>query len=110
MAEAPPAARQAHAAERARRFRLTPPVVAVILGSLTLALTVLYVPLAWPARDISDGWDVLLSLVGFALPGVVVARRQPGNPIGWILIGLGVLGACYLDASRYAALDYHFHH
>jgi hypothetical protein len=110
MAEAPPAAGQAHGTERARGFRLTPPLVAVILGSLTLALTILYVPLAWPARDISDGWEALLSLLGFALPGVVVARRQPGNPIGWILIGLGVLGTFYLDASRYAALDYHFHH
>jgi hypothetical protein len=46
----------------------------------------------------------------FALPGVVVARRQPGNPIGWILIGLGLLGAFYADASRYAVFDYHFHH
>jgi len=65
--------------------------MAVVLGALALALTVLYVPLAYPARDFSDGWQALLSLLAFALPGVVVARRQPGNPIGWILIGLGVL-------------------
>jgi hypothetical protein len=31
-------------------------------------LTVLYIPLAWPAGDVSDGWDVLLALVAFALP------------------------------------------
>jgi hypothetical protein len=49
-------------------------------------------------------------LLAFALPGVVVARRQPGNPIGWILIGLGMLGAFYEDAARYAVFDYHFHH
>ena len=110
MAEARSAAGQAHVAERARRLRLAPPVTAVILGTLALALTVLYVPLAWPARDVSDGWEVLLSFAGFALPGVVVARRQPGNPIGWILIGLGVLGTFYVDASRYAVFDYHFHH
>jgi hypothetical protein len=97
-------------AERARRFRLAPPVTAVILGTLALALTVLYAPLAWSARDISDGWNVLLSFAGFTLPGVVVARRQPRNPIGWILIGLGVLGTFYVDASRYAVFDYHFHH
>ena len=80
------------------------------LGAATFALTVLYIPLAWPAGDVSDGWNVLLALVAFAVPGVVVARRQPGNPIGWILIGLGLLGAFYTDASRYSVFDYHFHH
>ena len=94
--------------EAARRFRLASPL-AVVLGVLTLALTVLYVPLAWPARDFSDGWQVLLGLLSFALPGVVVARRQPGNPIGWILIGLGMLAGFYTDTGRYAVLDYHFH-
>jgi hypothetical protein len=111
MAGARPVAGQAPTAvEGARRFRLASPITAVILGAVALVLTVLYVPLAWPARDVSDGWDVLLSFVGFALPGVVVARRQPRNPIGWILIGLGVLGTFYGDASRYAVFDYHFHH
>jgi hypothetical protein len=93
-----------------RRIRLTPARTAVVLGAVTLALTVLYIPLAWPAGDASDGWQVLLALVAFAVPGVVVARRQPGNPIGWILIVLGLLGAFYTDAARYAVFDYHFHH
>jgi hypothetical protein len=102
---------QASVALTARRHvRLTPARTAVVLGAVTLMLTVLYIPLAWPAGDVSDGWDVLLALVAFALPGVVVARRQPGNPIGWILIGLGLLGAFYTDAARYAVFDYHFHH
>jgi uncharacterized membrane protein HdeD (DUF308 family) len=56
--------------------------VAVILGALALVLAVLYVPLAWPARDVGDGWQVLLGLLAFAVPGVVVARRQPVNPSG----------------------------
>ena len=102
--EAPPAA------ESGRRFRPASPRTAVVLGALTLVLAVVYVPLAYPARDVSDGWVVLLALLAFAVPGVVVARRQPGNPIGWILIGLGMLGAFYTDAARYAVFDYHFHH
>jgi hypothetical protein len=84
--------------------------MAVILGALPFALTVLYVPLAWPARDFGDGWQVLLGFLAFALPGVVVARRQPGNPIGWILIGLGVYAGVITDIGRYAVFDYHFHH
>ena len=44
-----------------------------------------------------------------SLTGVLVARRQPGNPIGWILVGLGVFATFYTDAGRYAVFDYHFH-
>jgi hypothetical protein len=87
-----------------------PARAAVWLGVLGLALAVLYVPLAWPARDIGDGWQVLLGFLAFTLPGVVVARHQPRNPIGWILVGLGLLSAVYTDAERYAVIDYHFHH
>ena len=47
--------------------------------------------------------------LAFAVPGVVVARRQPGNPIGWILIGLGVYAGVITDVGRYAVFDYHFH-
>ena len=50
----------------------------LILGALTLVLTASLLPLA-PARDLSDGWQVLL-FVAVSLPGVVVARRQPAIP------------------------------
>ena len=53
VGEAPQAAARAPAAEGVRRFRVASPAIAVILGALTLALTVLYVPLASQARD---GW------------------------------------------------------
>jgi hypothetical protein len=105
-----PAGGQVPVAEGARRVRLAAAPTAAVLGALTLALAVLYVPLAYPVRDFSDGWQVLLGFLAFALPGVVVARGQPGNPIGWILIGLGVFGCFYTDAGRYAVLDYHVHH
>ena len=85
-------------------------MTAAVLAGLTLALTMLYVPLASPARDVSDGWQVLMGFLAFALPGAVVARRQPGNPIGWLLLGLGVYAGVITDVGRYAVLDYHFHH
>ncbi len=110
MGETQPVGQVLGATKAARHSRSAPARTAVALGAVTFALTVLYIPLAWPAGDVSDGSDVLLALVAFAVPGVVVARRQPGNPIGWILIGLGVLGAFYTDAARYAVFDYHFHH
>jgi hypothetical protein len=98
------------AAGHARPFRLASPVTAAALAILTLALTVLYVPLAWPAHDLADGWQVLMGFLAFAVPGAVVARRQPGNPIGWLLLGLGVYAGVITDVGRYAVLDYHFHH
>jgi hypothetical protein len=110
VGETEPVGQASGAGKAARHVRSAPARTAVALGAVTFALTLLYIPLAWPARDVSDGWDVLLALVAFAGPGVVVARRQPGNPIGWILIGLGVLGAFYTDAARYSVFDYHFHH
>jgi hypothetical protein len=110
MREAQPAAGpRPVTTEVARRFRPASPAIAALAGVLTLVLAILYVPLAWPARDVSDGWPVPL-FVAVCLTGVVVARRQPGNPIGWILIGLAVFSTFYADAARYAVFDYHFHH
>ena len=42
--------------------------------------------------------------------GLMVARRQPGNPLGWLLMGFGGWVALYDVAGGYAVLDYHFHH
>jgi ABC-type Fe3+ transport system permease subunit len=79
--EALPAGGQAPpTAESGRRFRLASPRTAVVLGVLTFVLAVVYVPLAYPARDVSDGWVVLLSLLAFAVPGVVVALHQALEP------------------------------
>ena len=97
-------------AKGGRRARSASSRAAALLGALALALTVLYVPLAYPVRDYGDGWQVLFGFLAFALPGVVVARRQPGNPIGWILLGLGVFVCFQTDAGRYAVFDYHVHH
>jgi hypothetical protein len=42
--------------------------------------------------------------------GVVVARRQPHNPIGWILIGLVILLGLRVVGEFYAVLDYRLGH
>lgn len=41
---------------------------------------------------------------------MVVARRQPRNPEGWLLLGLAVCGIALLDSGLYAVLDYRVHH
>ena len=88
---------------KARRFRLASPATATVLGALVFVLTVIAIPLA-SLTVINVGSD-LLNLV-FAGVGVVVARRQPRNPIGWILL-IFILVALLGDAAgAYAVLAY----
>jgi hypothetical protein len=46
-----------------------------------------------PREDRLDLIDVLFSIgfVGYATVGVLIAARQPRNPVGWLLCGFGLL-------------------
>ncbi len=89
------------------RARLASQSVVVILGGLTLLLFVAVVPLSVVAHQFTAG-DVLsvLVTVPFAAVGVVVAYRQPGNPIGWILFLLALVVAAGGDAGFYSLRAY----
>jgi hypothetical protein len=52
-----------------------------------------------------------LAVVGLLAAGLglVIARRQPGNRIAWLLLVFGVVIAFYQDAAGYSVWDYHFH-
>jgi hypothetical protein len=46
----------------------------------------------------------------FGAVGVVVARREPQNPVGWMLAGIALLFiVCTTGAANYLALDYGTH-
>ena len=51
------------------------------------------------------------ALLAISLPmcavGLIVARRQPGNPIGWLLLVIPAAVLLGLDAGPYAWLVYH---
>jgi len=93
----------AQADVKARRFRLASPATATVLGALVLALNAIAIPLAG-LTVLNIGSD-LLNLT-FAGAGVVVARRQPRNPIGWILLIFIFLALLGDDAGAYAVLAY----
>jgi hypothetical protein len=99
----------------ARRFLLGPPAAAVTLFVLALALGVASLPLAGlagRAAGSNTGNDAAVALLTLALAGVglLVARHQPGNPIGWLLLGSGVCFALDSDASSYELADYLLRH
>jgi hypothetical protein len=81
-----------------RRFGLLSPGTATVLGALVLVLAIATFTLKGFAHQLtgSGTWSGIAIVVMYAGVGLVVARRQPRNPIGWLLllfIALYVLGA-----------------
>ena len=75
----------------ARRFALASPATATVLGALVVVLAAALVPLAALVHHdlLLDGGEAIIA-VPFAPVGFIVARRQPGNPIGWLLLAVPV--------------------
>ena len=95
-----------------RRVRVASPVTAVLLGALGLALIAAWVPLTYLTGDLQasrDGTAPALALACGVL-GMLVARRQPRNPEGWLLLSLAVGVIAVVDSGLYAVLDYRVHH
>jgi hypothetical protein len=94
------------------RFRLASPATATVLGALALVLMAVAIVLSGLVHTLSvlGSGPIVPIVVVYAGVGVVVARRQPRNPIGWILI---IFIAAFLlssDVGSYAALFYRFGH
>jgi hypothetical protein len=94
-----------------RRSRMTGPGVAVwSLGVLIVLFFAALVLLAFAAREAESdiavfGFAPVLAPVGF-----VVARRQPGNPLGWMFLALAAISALGPAAGAYAVLSYRLGH
>jgi hypothetical protein len=92
--------------EGRRFFRASPATWAAVLGGLLAVSTVAMLPLTLLAHQEFNGLVALVIGVPCAGVGVVVARRQPRNPIGWLFL---VIAACLIlgtDGSDYALLAY----
>ncbi len=77
------------------------------LGALVLLLAVAVVPLSlWARQDLVGNTAELSIGVPMCAVGFLVARRQPRNPIGWLLllVPVGVLAS--IDAGPYSVLVY----
>ena len=100
-----------------RRWRLASPATAVVLGVLALlaqaaqlVLEGLSHQLPTASSDIANTAAGVAFVLTFTAVGVVVARRQPRNPMGWLLIAVPLAIQAANDGSQYAYLDYTLHH
>ena len=85
--------------------------LALVLGLLMLVLMAASAPLylvARPAAGNGPGIEVLMA--PFALVGLLIARHQPRNPIGWIFLVLSCLFMLSADAGMYAVYAYRLGH
>jgi hypothetical protein len=77
------------------------------LGAVVLLLAVAVIPLSlWARQDLVGNTAELSIGVPMGAVGFLVARRQPRNPIGWLLliVPAGVLAS--IDAGPYSVLVY----
>jgi hypothetical protein len=99
--------------DHAARFRLpSPPTWAAVAGGLVVLFTVAMVPLTILAGGKSSGEVVTALVIGLpaGAVGLVVARRQPRNPLGWLLLAVTACLVLSTDCPLYALLDYRIHH
>jgi hypothetical protein len=100
------------AGSRLRRAGLAPRAAAVGLGALVLVLAATNLVLAGLVHQLTIlnvGPAVPVILI-YAGVGVVIARRQPRNPIGWILLVFILLLVLSTDVGSYAVLYYRLGH
>ena len=86
------------------------PVAAWSLGVLIVLLCAALVPLAFAAREAKSDIVVVIIMMSLAPVGIVVARRQPGNPLGWMILAVAALSALGVSAGAYAVLSYRLGH
>jgi hypothetical protein len=96
----------------AGRWRLVSPPTALVTGGLVLVLMVLEIPFARLAHQslLASGASAPLTLSAPCwVVGVLLAWRRPGNPVGWLVLGVGGFAALSEAASFYTVADYRLH-
>jgi len=85
--------------------------LAWVLGGAVLVLAAAAVALTALIGQLSIGIPAgVVIVLTFAAVGLVIARRQPGNPIGWIMVVFTLVYVLGAAASDYAVLYYRLGH
>ena len=93
--------------ERERPFGVSLPMLATVLAVLVMVLAAALIPLLVLSRQsVSSNADQLADFLPMTAVGLIVARRQPRNPIGWLLLGTPAVAFLTGDAGSYFVLAY----
>jgi hypothetical protein len=99
------------ASAAARRIRPASPAAwALVIGGLAALSTVATIPLSILSHENVDGSIALVIGIPAAAVGIVVGRRLPRNPLGWLLLAIGTCLIVANDGSDYALLAYRLGH
>lgn len=89
------------------RLRLAWPATAATLAVLALLLVAATIPLSVLARQsVLSNLAQAIIFVPATAAGLLIARRQPGNPIGWLLLVVGAGALITEVAGLYTRLAY----
>jgi hypothetical protein len=90
--------------------RLSGAGLALAAGLLTVLLASALVPLAVAGHEnpATNAPETLAVTLPFAAVGMLVARRQPGNPVGWLMLCFALGFLLSIDAGSYDLADYRF--
>jgi len=82
-----------------------------LVGTLVMSVLVPSASDSWSAssQNILAGAGGILFALPFTVIGTLIARRQPHNPMGWLLIGVALAIELGTLAPSYAYLDYGRH-
>ena len=90
--------------------RLMSPSAATVLGVIAAAFAVAALVISVADHKASNAGLVLIPTTMFAAVGVVVARRQPANPIGWLLILVALLENTFVFSAAYVVFNHWLGH
>ena len=90
--------------------RLASPSAAAVLGTIAAALGAAALIISFVDHRSSNAGLVLIPTTMFAAVGVVVARRQPANPMGWVLILSSLLENMFVCAAAFVSFNHWLGH
>jgi hypothetical protein len=94
--------------QAAARLRMPSPAAwAAVLGGVVALSAAALLPLFILGHEQSDVVTPLVISLPSAAVGLLVARRQPRNPLGWLLLAISACLVLSEDGGLYAILDYH---
>lgn len=94
----------------ARLERLASPTNAAVLGAIAVAIGAASLIASVIDDKAGGAGPILIPTTMFVAVGVVVARRQPRNPIGWLLIFVALLENMFVFATAYVVLNHWLGH